>query len=107
MSSMSLRSLRSRLNGPLPVTAPLVLNPLMARMVERMGFDAGYLGGGATGYTKVALEANLNLTEMCQAALDIGAVSSLPLIFDGACGFGDPMHIHRTIGMAEAAGFAA
>src|SRR5215475_12243432 len=100
-------SLRSRLDGPLPVTAPLVLNPLMARMVEAMGFDAGYLGGGSTGYAKVALEANLNLTEMCQAALDIGAVSSLPLIFDGACGFGDPMHMHRTIGMAEAAGFAA
>jgi 2-methylisocitrate lyase-like PEP mutase family enzyme len=34
-------SLRSKLNGPLPVTAPLVLNPLMARMVEAMGFDAG------------------------------------------------------------------
>lgn len=100
-------SLRARLQDPLPVTAPLVLNPLMARMVEAAGFSAGYLGGGATGYQKVALEANLNLTEMCQAALDIRAVSSLPLILDGACGYGDPMHMHRTIGMAEAAGFAA
>src|SRR6202163_375727 len=100
-------SLRAMLDGPLPVTAPLVLNPLMARMVEVAGFPAGYLGGGASGYQKVALEANLNLTEMCQAAIEIGAVSSLPLIFDGACGFGDPMHMHRTIGMSEAAGFAA
>jgi 2-methylisocitrate lyase-like PEP mutase family enzyme len=96
-------SLRLKLDGPLPVTAPLVLNPLMARMVEA----AGYLGGGASGYQKVALEANLNLTEMCQTAIEIGAVSSLPLIFDAACGFGDPMHIHRTIGMSEAAAFAA
>src|ERR1700752_204710 len=100
-------SLRDRLNDPLPVTAPLVLNPLMARMVEAAGFPAGYLGGGATGYQKVALEANLNVTEMCQTAVDIGAVSSLPLILDGACGYGDPMHMHRTIGMSEAAGFAA
>jgi methylisocitrate lyase len=100
-------SLRARLHDPLPVTAPLVLNPLMARMAQAAGFTAGYLGGGATGYLKVALEANLNLTEMCQAAVDIGAVSSLPLILDGACGYGDPMHMHRTIGMAEAAGFAA
>jgi len=100
-------SIRALLRGPLPVTAPLVLNPLMARMVEAAGFSAGYLGGGSTGYQKVALEANLNLTEMCQAALDIGAVSSLPLILDGACGYGDPMHMHRTIGMTEAAGFAA
>ena len=100
-------SLRARLADPLPITAPLVLNPLMARMAEAAGFSAGYLGGGATGYLKVALEANLNLTEMCQAALDIRAVSALPLILDGACGYGDPMHMHRTIGMAEAAGFEA
>jgi methylisocitrate lyase len=100
-------SLKALLQGPLPVTAPLVLNPLMAKLAEAAGFQAGYLGGGSTGYQKVALEANLNLTEMCQAALDIGAVSSLPLIFDAACGFGDPMHLHRTIGMSEAAGFAA
>ncbi len=100
-------SLRALIEGAEPVTAPLVLNPLMARMVEDAGFPAGYLGGGATGYQKVSLEANLNLTEMCQAALDIRAVSSLPLILDGACGYGDPMHMHRTIGMAEAAGFEA
>ena len=100
-------SIRTLMQRPLPVTAPLVLNPLMARMVEAAGFPAGYLGGGATGYQKVALEANLNLTEMCQAALDIHAVSALPLILDGACGYGDPMHMHRTIGMAEAAGFGA
>jgi 2-methylisocitrate lyase-like PEP mutase family enzyme len=100
-------SLRTLIQGPMPVTAPLVLNPLMARMAERAGFPAGYLGGGATGYAKVALEANLNLTEMCQAALDIRAVSSLLLILDGACGYGDPMHMHRTVGMAEAAGFSA
>ena len=99
-------SLKALLDGPAPITAPLVLNPLMARMAESSGFAAGYLGGGATGYLKVALEANLNLTEMCQAAVDIRAVSSLPLIFDGACGFGDPMHMHRTIGMSEAAGFS-
>jgi 2-methylisocitrate lyase-like PEP mutase family enzyme len=100
-------SLRPHMQGPLPVTAPLVLNPLMAKMVEAAGFSAGYLGGGSTGYLKVSLEANLNLTEMCQAAVDIHAVSALPLILDGACGYGDPMHMHRTIGMSEAAGFAA
>ena len=43
-----------KLDGPVPVTAPLVLNPLMARMVEAAGFPAGYLGGGASGYQKVA-----------------------------------------------------
>lgn len=37
----------------------------------------------------------------------VRAVSRLPLILDAACGYGDPMHVHRTIGMSEAAGFAA
>jgi hypothetical protein len=58
-------SLRALIQRPVPVTAPLVLNPLMARMAEAAGFPAGYLGGGSTGYQKVALEANLNVTEMC------------------------------------------
>jgi len=100
-------SLRSRLSDPTPVCAPLVLNPLMAKMAEAAGFEALYLGGGGTGYSKVALEANLNLTEMVQAGIDIGSVTDLPLILDGAAGWGDPMHMHRTINMAETANFAA
>ena len=45
--------------------------------------------------------------EMIHAGIEIRAVSQLPLILDGACGWGDPMHMHRTIAMAETAGFAA
>lgn len=99
--------LRAMLAGDAPVCAPLVLNPLMAKMAEQAGFEALYLGGGATGYAKVHLEANLTLTEMAQAGLEIRSVTDLPLILDAAAGWGDPMHIHRTMGMAEAAGFAA
>jgi methylisocitrate lyase len=98
---------RELIAGPRPLLAPLVLNPIMARLAEQAGFEAAYLGGGSTGYMKCVTEANLNITELCQAAQDIRAVSSLPLVLDGACGFGDPMHMHRTIGMTEAAGFAA
>jgi methylisocitrate lyase len=99
-------TLREMMMGPAPVMAPLVLNPIMARLAEAAGFKALYLGGGSMGYLKCVTEANLNLTEMCQAALDIRTVSALPLILDGACGWGDPMHMHRTIGMTEAAGFS-
>ncbi|MDB5415428.1 MAG: hypothetical protein JWR10_3763 [Rubritepida sp.] len=92
--------------GP-PVFAPLVLNPMMARMAERAGARAIYLGGGASGYQSVFTEANLSLTEMAHAGLEIGAACRLPLILDGACGWGDPMHMHRTIPLAETAGFQA
>jgi methylisocitrate lyase len=100
-------SLRTMLDRPEPVTATLVSNPLMAKLAEQAGFRALYLGGGMLGYSKVVLEANLNITELTQAGLDIRAVCELPLILDGATGFGDPMHMHRTIPLAEAAGFAA
>ena len=47
---MTVMSLRARVQEALPVTAPLVLNPLMGRRVEAVGLGAGCLGGGATGY---------------------------------------------------------
>jgi 2-methylisocitrate lyase-like PEP mutase family enzyme len=100
-------SLRELLKGPAPVRAPLALDPLMARMAERAGFEAVYLGGGGLGYAKTFLEANLNATEMAQAGLDLAAATTLPIILDGACGWGDPMHLQRTIRLVEAAGFAA
>jgi 2-methylisocitrate lyase-like PEP mutase family enzyme len=103
----NMTSLTTMMQGPAPVCAPLVLDPMMAKMAEEAGFKALYLGGGATGYLRVYLEANLTLTEMAQTGLEIRTVSSLPLILDAAAGWGDPMHMHRTMGMTEAAGFAA
>ena len=100
-------ALRTLLGGEAPVLAPLVLNPMMARLAEHAGFPALYLGGGSMGYLGCVTEANLSLTEMAHAGLEIRANCPLPLILDAACGWGDPMHLHRTIATAEAAGFAA
>lgn len=100
-------SLTSLLAGPHPVVAPLVLGPLGARLAQRAGFQALYLGGGGVGYDKAVTEANLNATEMAHLALDIRTVCDLPLILDGAGAWGDAMHVRRTVRLAEAAGFAA
>jgi len=89
------------------VFAPLVLNPLMARFAEAAGFDAGYVGGGAMGFTTCATEANLSLTQMLHAGLEIRGHARMPLILDGTCGWGDPMHVRHTVEQAEAAGFEA
>jgi methylisocitrate lyase len=98
---------RRLIAGSEPVFAPLVFSPLSAMLAEAAGFEALYLGGGSLGYIKCGTEAQLSLTEMAQAAVDIRTVCRLPLILDGACGWGDPMHVQRTIRMSEAAGFAA
>jgi methylisocitrate lyase len=93
-------------SGPSLVEAPVVFNPLCAKLAEAAGFRALYLGGGGLGYIQCVTEANLTLTEMVRIGIDIRTVCALPLILDGACGWGDPMHLHRTINMVEAAGFA-
>ena len=100
-------NLRGLLKQKRPLIAPLVFNPLSARLAEEAGFKALYLGGGSMGYVKAVTEANLTLTEMIREGMDIRATTSAPLILDGACGWGDPMHIRRTIALTEAAGFAA
>jgi len=45
------------LNDDQLVTALLVFNPVMAKLAERAGFPALYLGGGSMGYVKTILEA--------------------------------------------------
>ena len=96
-STLEHASLCSRIKGPNPVTAPLVLSPLMARLAESAGLPALYLGGGSMGYPTCFTEANLTVTEMPHAPLDIHAALTLPLILHGACGRGDPMRMRRTI----------
>src|SRR5580704_12585896 len=79
----------------------------MARLAEAAGFKALYLSGGSLGWYKGGTEANITMTELAQVALDMRAVSKLPIVLDAGGGFGDPVHMHRTIAMTEAAGFAA
>ncbi len=99
--------LRDLIRGDEMIVAPLVLNPMMARMAERMGFKAGYLSGGSLGWYKCVTEANITLPEMAAVCVDMRAASPLPIVLDAGGGWGDPMHMHRTIALTEAAGFEA
>ena len=89
------------------IVAPVALNPIMARLAEEAGFKALYLSGGSLGWYKGVTEAGLSLSEMIQVVVDIRTVCKLPVVLDAGGGWGDPVHIHRTIAMSEAAGVAA
>jgi methylisocitrate lyase len=102
-----LPTLKQLIAGDDLIVAPVALNPIMARLAEQAGFKAVYLSGGSLGWLKCVTEANLTLSELAQVALDMRAVCPLPIILDAGGGFGDPAHMHRTIGLTEAAGFAA
>lgn len=98
-------TIRELLTGSAVHLAPAVFNPLSAKLAEQAGFKVLYLGGGPLGYVKTVLEANLGLAEMVQAGVEIRSACKLPLILDGTCGWGDPMHVGFSVSAAEAAGF--
>src|SRR6202795_4750393 len=79
----------------------------MARLAEAAGFKAVYLSGGSLGWYKSITEANITMPELAQVAVDMRTVCKLPIVLDAGGGFGDPVHMHRTIALTEAAGFAA
>ena len=100
-------SLRKLISGNELIVAPVALNPIMARLAEAAGFKAVYLSGGSLGWYKGITEANITMPELAQVAVDMRTVCKLPIVLDAGGGFGDPVHMHRTIALAEAAGFAA
>jgi 2-methylisocitrate lyase-like PEP mutase family enzyme len=102
-----MKKFRELMQGNELIIAPVALNPIMARLAEEAGFQALYLSGGSLGWLKCVTEANLTLPELAAVALDMRAVCPLPIVLDAGGGWGDPVHVHRTINLAEAAGFAA
>ena len=89
------------------VFAPLCYNPLSARLAEEVGFQAVYLGGGSYGATLTWTEAMLTVTELADMTHRCATTVNIPIIVDGAGGFGEPLHVMRTIREIEQAGGAA
>jgi methylisocitrate lyase len=102
-----LQKLKELIAGDDLIVAPVALNPIMARLAEEAGFKAVYLSGGSLGWLKCVTEANLALPELAEVAVDMRAACKLPIVLDAGGGWGDPVHVHRTIALTEAAGFAA
>ena len=102
-----METLKNLIGGNELIVAPVVLNPIMAKLAQDTGFKAGYVSGGSLGWLKCVTEANISVHEMAQLALDMKSVSPLPLILDAGGGWGDPVHMHRTMMISEAAGYEA
>src|SRR4051812_25308135 len=107
MKEQAVPKLKELIRGNDLIVAPVALNPMMARLAEAAGFKAVYMSGGSLGWYKCVTEANITLPEMAQVAMDMRAACKLPIILDAGGGWGDPMHVHRTIALTEAAGFEA
>jgi methylisocitrate lyase len=90
-----------------PIALPGVFNALVARMAERMGYEAVYLSGAAlsaaAGVPDVGL---LGVNDFVDQARTIAMATSLPLLCDADTGFGEVLNTERTVRLFESAGAA-
>ena len=89
------------------VFAPLALDALTARIAEEAGFEAVYVSGGALGYAHAVSEALLTLSELADATRHVAGRSDIAVIADAGVGFGDAVHVTRTVQELQNAGAAA
>ena len=86
------------------ILAPGCHDPLSAKIVESLGFDAVYLGGYAVGAQLGITEPLTTLTEMVEKSRYICDFIDIPLIIDAAAGWGNSAMVYRAIKQIEKAG---
>ena len=101
------RQFRQILSEPGIEIQPSVFDPLSARIAEQSGFRLLCLGGYAMGAHTAITEPLMSLEEVAQITRGVSQVSGLPLMVDAGAGWGDPLHVMRTVRVLEQAGAAS
>jgi len=99
--------LRHLLEEPRIIVSPVAYDPLTARLAERIGFKCISLGGYALGAHLAVSEPLLGLKDVTDACRSITSAVGVPLVVDAGAGFGEPLHVVRTVREFERAGVAA
>jgi methylisocitrate lyase len=87
---------------------PGAFSPLVAMLIERLGFDGVYISGAVLSNDLGLPDVGLTtLSEVSQRGRAIARVTRLPSIIDADTGFGEPMSAARTIQELEEAGLCA
>jgi 2-methylisocitrate lyase-like PEP mutase family enzyme len=76
---------------------PAAYYPLGGRMAADAGFDAVYVGGYVTGGSRAVTEPLLTMTEQVETAEAVARSVSIPTLCDAGAGFGEPLHVTRTV----------
>ena len=86
---------------------PGIYDALSAKIAERIGFKMVGLGGFALGAHLATSEPLMGLEDLVRACRYITAAIDIPLKVDADAGFGEPLHVMRTVRELESAGVAA
>jgi 2-methylisocitrate lyase-like PEP mutase family enzyme len=100
---------RRLLREPGLLRAPGVFDGISAHLVRRAGFQAAYATGAGIAASGFGLPdlGLLTATEMVERVGMLAGATELPLIADADTGYGNPMHVVRTVRAYEQAGVAA
>lgn len=98
--------LRRLLAAPGLVRGVNIYDPLTARIAQDLGFKFIAMGGWQVGAQLCVTEPLLTMTETIECARLVTKVVDIPLKVDCGAGFGDPIHVARTIREVEAANIA-
>lgn len=84
---------------------PGVFSPLVAMLIEELGFDGVYISGAVLANELGLPDIGLTtMTEIAQRGRQIARVTELPSIIDIDTGFGEPMNAARTMQELEELG---
>jgi methylisocitrate lyase len=86
---------------------PGAFSPLVARLVEELGFDGAYVSGAVVAADLGLPDVGLTtLTEVGRRARQIASATSLPVLADADTGFGEPLNAARTVAELDDLGLA-
>lgn len=91
------------------VVVPGCFDALSARILEQQGSDAVYVSGAGVSNTKLGI-ADVGLvtqTEMCEQVQYVSEKVDVPVFADADTGYGNPVHVRRTVQLYEQVGVSA
>ncbi|HEX3998707.1 MAG TPA: methylisocitrate lyase [Pirellulales bacterium] len=91
------------------IQVPGAFDALVARLAEQSGYDAVYLSGAAFSAGTLAMPdvGLFTLTELAEQTARLARSVAIPVIVDADTGFGEAIHVERTVRELESAGAAA
>ncbi len=98
---------RKLVSSPRFIMALGIWDAYTARVAESLGIECVHLGGYQLGVHYVTSEPLMTLTELATMSRYITSAVQIPLVVDAGAGFGEPLHVMRTVKELEKAGVAA